>query len=657
MSKLLEIGVERDHIDSLTKASGITALSELIWNSLDADATNIFIEFKKTSLDGFDSIKITDNGHGLTYEKANEVFSRLGGSEKKVKTQSPEGRHYHGKEGKGRYKSLALGDLVKFTSVYKSNGNHSIFSAIIDRNYISRTEISDLKKIKKSDTNTGFSVEINNINQKNAEQALKVENRLELEEKFASYWTSYPNFKIYLNGNELKFASLIKNSIETKVSVKENRKTYSFIIKILEWNFENKKKSYLCNSQGIPFLETNLGIRSSIPISVFIQSTYIEDLHRENTIDFYESNEVLVSVLKSAKDFAREYVRKRLHENSKEFIAELKQKGIYPYREPAENIIEEAKRQVFDIVALNIHEHFPSFDEQDDKNKRLTLSLISEALENDSSNLRKILNEVVELPEDKRDELVELLETTSLSSIIDTMKEIKNRLNFINGLEQIIYEKDINIDIKERQHLHKIIIKETWIFGDEYTYGVDDVSLKNVLHTYLKECLQRDDFVEIVSSEKNDDLSTIPDVCLWQQYSLGNSGYENLVIELKKPILNAGFAEKTQIESYATKVANDKRFSKSKTRWKFILVTKDIKKEIEPLLNQKNRKYGHIAEGANYDVFVLTWGDIITDAKIRLNYIKDKLNISLQGNEQGLNYIKNKYKEYLPSNIGEIIDA
>jgi hypothetical protein len=96
-------------------------------------------------------------------------------------------------------------------------------------------------------------------------------------------------------------------------------------------------------------------------------------------------------------------------------------------------------------------------------------------------------------------------------------------------------------------------------------------------------------------------------------------------------------------------VANDKRFSKDKTKWKFILITKDFKKEIEPLLAQKNRKYGHIHEGDNFDVFILSWGDIISDAKIRLNYIKEKLNLNLKDNEEGLTYLRSKYKQYLPT--------
>ena len=121
----------------------------------------------------------------------------------------------------------------------------------------------------------------------------KTRPRKELEEKFASYWISYPKFKIFFNEIELEFASLIKNTEQTEIKVQIGELTYGFVIKVMEWNFENKKKTYLCNAQGIPFLETNLGIRSSIPISVFIQSVYIEKLQRDNTLNLYETDEVL----------------------------------------------------------------------------------------------------------------------------------------------------------------------------------------------------------------------------------------------------------------------------------------------------------------------------------------------------------------------------
>lgn len=116
MAKQIDLGVEIDHIDSLTRASGKSAIAELIWNASDADATEINIEYIPNKLSGISQLIIKDNGHGLDYNKAQEVFGKLGGSAKKLNRTSPKGRHFHEKEGKGRYKSLALGDLASFKS-------------------------------------------------------------------------------------------------------------------------------------------------------------------------------------------------------------------------------------------------------------------------------------------------------------------------------------------------------------------------------------------------------------------------------------------------------------------------------------------------------------------------------------------------------------
>lgn len=650
MAKTIDLAVEKDHIDSLTRANGITALSELIWNALDADASEIRINYTQNGLNGFNEITISDNGHGLKYEKALQVFGSLGGSEKKLKTQSPNGRLYHGKEGKGRLKSLALGDLVEFTSCFEDKTGKSEFTIVLDRNHLSKADFSDLKKLPKgAKKEAGFSIKIKNIDDKRASEALDKSNRIELEQKFSSYFVSYPDFAIWINGSKLDFESLIKDSHSEEIKVNIDDQEVVFIIKIVEWNFQiDKKRTYLCNKNGIPFNETNLGIRSTLPISIFIQSDYIEKLHRDNKLDIEGLDPNILLIHDEAKKIAREYVKRQLHKYSGEFIANLKKEGLYPYSGEAEGIVEESKRQVFDIVALQLNEFLPHFEDQDSKSKKFTLSLVKEALEKDADSLRRILEEVIELPEDKRDELVEILEESSLSDIIDAMTEIKNRLHLISALEEIVYNDAVGADVQERKHLHKILIHETWLFGDNYTYGADDVSLKNVLKAYLKDVMKREDFEEIVDSEDNSELGKIPDVCLWSQYSMGSSGKENLVIELKKPNKLAGFDEKSQIESYASRVVNDARFPKDKTKWKFILLVKDIKPEISSAINQKNRKKGHITEGDNYDVFILTWGDVLSEAKIRHEFIKNKLNLNLSDNQKGLQYLRTKYKEYLP---------
>lgn len=646
MSRDLLIEVEQDHIESLTKASGLTAISELIWNSLDADSKEIKINSKKNVLGKFEEIQIWDNGHGLTYQRAEEVFRKLGGSEKRQSAVSPQGRAYHGKEGKGRYKSFALGSLVIFESIYNDNGVSKKFNITIERGKLKTPQLGELEKLE-SKSDSSFCVKIYNINDKYASEAL--DNRRELQEKFASYYISYPDFKIIINNQILEFDTLIKNihTEDIKGEYSDNL-FYNFRIKILEWNFDNIKKTYLCNDKGIPFLEIPLGIHSGLPISIFIESVYIEKLHRENVLNLSEMDEFLAGVLKQAKLIAKKYVRERLSFYSREFINELKREQIYPYRDAASDEVEVAKRQVFDIVALQINEYLPSFGDQNNTSKKLTLALVKEALENDTSNLQRILTEVIGLPNDKKEELSELLDKTSLVSIIDTMKEVTTRLNFLHGLELLIYDPEHSKKVLERKHLHKIVVNETWVFGDEYTYGADDLTLKNVLKQYLKD-LGREDFEEVVASSSNDELKTIPDVCLWKQFNTGSINTNlNLVIELKKPTVDAGFEELKQIQSYAQKVIKDSRFPKENTKWLFILLTRDIKDEIEPQLSQQNREYGHVLQHANADVWVLRWGNVITKAKQRYKYVKEKLNLNFHDNQEALELLRNKYKQYLP---------
>lgn len=653
MAKDLLISVEQDHIESLTRANGVNAISELIWNSLDADASEVEINFKRNAIGYFEELVVQDNGHALDYTTAEEVFKKLGGSEKKTKLSSPQGRTYHGKEGKGRYKAFALGDLIQFESTFCKNGGSTEFKVVVDRNDLRRPKLSDPIELNVP-AQSKFTVRIYNLIDRTVNELLSEGGKRDLEERFASYYTSYPGFKISFNGRELEFESLIKNSVEerTEISITEEL-NYPALIKVVEWNFENKKKTYLCNAQGIPFKETNLGIRSSLPISIFIQSDYIEKLHREGTLDVSELDEKIFILFEEAKRIARKYTRNRLHYYSKEFIEDLKKDKIYPYEGEATEDVEVAKRQVFDIVLLNINEYLPGFSEQDKKGKQLTLRLIKEALENDSSTLQSILSEVIGLPDDKREELKELLETTSLENIIDTIKEVTNRLNFLNALELIIYDPTHSKKVKERKHLHKILINETWIFGDEYTYGADDITLKNVLRENLK-ALGRDDYEEVISSSGNEELGTIPDVCLWKQFYLGNyENHENLVIELKKPTVDAGFEQLQQIQSYAQKVQKDSRFPKEKTRWKFILLTRKVKEEIESQLKQQNREYGHVLQAEHLDVYVLEWGYIIRKARARYEYVKNKLNITFKDNHSALDFLKSKYRQYLPDEFGD----
>ena len=296
---------------------------------------------------------------------------------------------------------------------------------------------------------------------------------------------SYPVFRIAINGNDLDFTSCIKKQYEEEITFEIEQpngevEKIPFKFKVIEWTRQCDKKLYYCSEKGISFLEDALGVRTgNYQITVHILSDFIEQLHRKSDLLLGNLNEIVSDATNFAKDIARKYIRNRKHEEAKNFIAELKREGIYPFPDTApKDKVEEAERQVFDIVALQLNEYMAGFGEQDKKGKHLTLSLIKEVMQNDTNGLQKILEEVINLPQSKREELTEILEKTSLSTIVDTMKEIRDRIRIVYELRLLLFDENYKNKILERKHLHKIVKKETWIFGDDYTYGADDVNLK-----------------------------------------------------------------------------------------------------------------------------------------------------------------------------------
>ncbi len=662
MSKNLEIHVERDHLISLTKVNGTTAIAELIWNSLDADAKNIEIKYIKNEI-RIDSIEVIDDGHGIAIDTALKAFQSLGGSNKKFSVFSPGHRALHGKEGKGRLKVFALGDLVTFSSSYYDSNidRYKFFSIKMDKSQINRAFVSD--QIENSEINkSGVQVTIDNIDQDNALSVFAEKGLNNLEEKFAVYYKSYPNFRISLNGIELKFNNLIKNIYEDfftqtiEIGGKEN--SYEFKVEIIEWKkLREQKKLHFCNNNGITYSDESLGIRTSgYNITVHLLSDYVEYLYKDNTLDLRESNDSMQNVITKTKDIVRKYIRERKHKESKNYIDELKNENLYPFAKEPEDEVEKANRQVFDIVALQINDHVPEFNQQSNRSKKFTLSLVKEALEKNTSSLQHILEEVVQLPKDKQEDLRDILEQTSLSVIVDTMKEITDRLRTIYEFRLMLFDKEWKKKIKERKHLHKILREETWLFGDDFTYGADDITLKNVLKEYLK-YLDRENFQEIIEESPNDQLQDIPDICLWKQFGLGKVGHHhNLVIELKRPSKKIGEKEISQIKKYANSVSNDDRFPKSKTNWTFYLLALDLDEYAEIECNQSDRDFGHIAVRENINVFVKKWGDLLNEAEARHQFLKEKLNYNITEDEEGIRLLRKKYDKYLPEEKKEDIN-
>jgi len=485
MEKSIEVKLTSELITRISQEPPKRALKELIWNSCDADSNKISIKCYKNDLGGISSIQVEDDGHGIDYENVEILFGNLGKSQKAYKNKSPKGRIYHGKLGQGRYKGLSLGEKIKWNSRYNYNGEILEFDIFC--------EADDLKKIsltpnfKSTYEKTGVIVTIEELDATKTNVLLKEDEiKLDLLSTFAPYLLAYKNIKISYNDNFLNPENYIeqtKEEIFEYVDQRNNEKYYCKVL-IIKWNDSIEKKLYLCGDNGVVYDENTLTTSKSVPISVYLMSSYFDELNGSNTMTPLDLG--YTCIVERANEFINNFVREELSSAAVEQIKNLKDEKVYPYEGDPKNEIDKVERQIFDILAVEINIYSPKIRNTNKESKKLTYRLIKEALKNNPDSVTKILTEVFTLTKEQQNELAELLNFTTLPSIISTSKVISDRLLFINALEKMIYDKEESKPIKERTQFHKILLNELWVFGEKYTYGVDDVSLKNVLKEYIK---------------------------------------------------------------------------------------------------------------------------------------------------------------------------
>lgn len=93
----------------------IVAVSELVKNSYDADADNISVEFSNL-LSGVPTLKITDDGDGMTFDDIATKWMMVGTDNKVHNPLTPKGRRKLGEKGIGRFSVERLARKLQIIS-------------------------------------------------------------------------------------------------------------------------------------------------------------------------------------------------------------------------------------------------------------------------------------------------------------------------------------------------------------------------------------------------------------------------------------------------------------------------------------------------------------------------------------------------------------
>lgn len=672
-SRAVDVEVQNDHLERLEQSKTYSAFAELIWNALDADATEVRVAFERAGAQDshISSIVVSDNGVGIGGEgyalSPDELFKNLGGSWKKAKRRTSSGRAIHGQVGEGRFKAFSLGDVIEWKT--KALINKHLVSYSVSR--IKGSKRFQFTPAEPAEGETGTRVTVTSVRDQPAPDTDGV--RKALTREFALYLQQYPKVKVIFDGQPLESKALVevmRNLPSVKAQLGETDehgqpRVVEVKTTIIEWNVKMDRALYLCDEEGFALFEMPAGVQApGLTFTVYAKSAYFRELKNKGLLELALAPD-REKLVEEVKDRVREYVRQRIAEEAAGSVDQWRKEEVYPYEGEPIGPTETVERQVFDILAINVSRHLPEFEQTPPKHKKLTFQLVKQAIESNPSSLQTIMGEVLGLPKEKQDELAELLKQTTLSAIIKAANVVTGRLNFLKGLEGLLFDPEHKHSFLERDHLHRMLAVNTWIFGEEYNLTVDDESLTEALKRHIE--LLKDDEKESIASDGNGSADAAPvdpvllpdgktgrlDLMLSRSVPQANAlQREHLVIELKRRSQPINMKVLTQIQGYAMAVANDPRFHGTTTKWRFIAVSNEM-----DLVARRSSNQRHKPPGLFYDdgeqplsVWAYTWGDLLQRAVARMEFFRKELDYSATRDSSREHLIK-LYASYLPKTM------
>lgn len=608
-----------------------------MWNAIDADAQKIVIEILRNEADGVVGYAVQDDGHGITPEFAREYFLKLGGSWKHLAARSPGDRPLHGKLGQGRFSAFDQGGFAKWTSVANVDGEN--FETVIEVS-ADDIDVCDISEPSPTTRPTGTRVELQGLGQP-VRGLDGVAPRHQLMTKLALPIEAY-GLTIVFDGERLDPSEIQNYRADYTLEAVGDQ---AVSMTVIEWSVSARRSLFLCNGAGIALHEMDPGFR----VSDFRYSAYLKwdgFVAQLNELDVIEMGHGTAKVvLDASRERLLQHFEDRRGERRRHLVTKWRDEGVYPFAGEPATAVEEATRDTFDLVALQASDIINSGRGQA---KKLSLRLLREALERSPGALHHVLRDVLNLDDEKVSELSALLEKTPLASVIAASTAIADRLEFLQGLAAMTTSPDWKKLILERSQLHKVLEKETWVFGEEYALAASDKGLTDVLARHVQ-LLGRDapaDNSAVVDAEGH---RRIVDLMFNARIPQGENQRHHLVVELKRPKVEVGPTELEQTKNYALAVAKDDRFNTSSTRWEFWVVSSGVKGTADEDRRQKNKPFGLAVEYESHQIqiWIKTWADILQEAEHRLKFVQAKLGYS-PGDQEALDYLRHKHAEHLP---------
>lgn len=643
----IRISPKKDFLERLSSTSPISALAEIIWNGLDSSSNEVRVEFTRNKIDGIEEIRVIDSGTGIPLDEVETLFGNLGDSWKKNKGRH-NGRALHGKNGQGRLKAFALGNRVSWQTTCAAGGTAKSYT--ISGNAAALDSFTYTAAEPGNGRSKGTTVVISGI-EKSLGELMADDARDEFAKLFAAYLSQYPDVRIIFDGTPIDPSSLQDHKREVIIDAIDlgNGRTVDATVSIVEWRIQTKRAIHLCDANGISLHEMEPGIHAAgFNFTAYIKCDHFRELDKSNLLMVGDLHPEVKAILTKGKGAIRKHFRKRAAERQRQIVEKWKAEAIYPYEEKVDvTPVEEAERQVFDILAVNLESYLPRFDEADHGSRKFTFRLLAQALKDNPASVQQIITEVLGLKLEEQNELATLLKNTSLSNIISSATAVANRLDFLLALDNLVFDKETKRKLLERDQLHKILEKEAWIFDEEFALSGSEQRLEEVLKKHIGVLGSREDGDAGV--EVGDGRSGRIDLMLSRAISPRNGEIDYLIVELKRPSKKIDATVITQVKEYAMAVAKDERFHGIPARWKFVAISNEMNDYAKADATQSDKPAGQVwsSSDGRISVWVREWAEVIHTARARLDFVNHHLAYETT-RENALDYLHKTHAKFIP---------
>jgi len=527
------------------------ALTELVANAWDAGATkvNIDIPTQKES-----SIRVTDNGIGMTPDEFKQRWMKLGYNRLKhqgLEVEFPLGlntngrtRRAYGRNGIGRHGMFCFAD--RYTVATNKGGERSTFVVELssgEHPFIIRSE-----QIGQAPGN-GTTIE--------AEVAKNLPDSDSIRETISARFIHDPNFVVSVNGMALTLASLPGAESPVELTVPDCGKIEIVLLDTQKSARNKQKQGFAFWIQNRLVGEPGWSLGSLAPIDArtifgrrFTLLVRCDCMEQELEPDWsgFKKGPKRSAFFKALNEFALA----KYQDFSRDKIEETKRSAF------AENI--SAIRPLNGAARFEVASFVEAVVEREPTIRPESLSTAVQAVINlqQTKSGQRLLEKLSALPNDDVQALDRLLSEWSIQDALTVLDEIDRRIATIKAIELLSSKAGTD----ELHTLHPLVTEARWLFGPEYETSeyASNESLKNAVNKVFQVQSTPESYP---NWRKRPDLFMLADstISAWALEDFEPQGglaqvRKVLLLELKKGDSQIQRKELTQTEEYIDAIRN-----------------------------------------------------------------------------------------------------